>query len=623
MRFVWAIAAFFLAAVLIGAGIAQRTVFLGPKTEQASISVTEDLPYTLIDGEVLNRLPGAQTLMIRGEGTIFAAYGRTNDLQAWLADTDHNAVSLDGDEIVSEAVDAVQAEPGDEAAEGEAGAQAPAEGDAAAAPPEGDAAEAGPARTPAGSDLWLDEFEQEDALITPLQLPSEMSVLVASDGIEPAPSDVTLSWPLDTSTPWAGPLIAAGGILMFLGVLLYVLGIRHARRSRGPRRKGLPPLAETQPIDIAVEGSDKGVITAGRPRKALVRGRRAYAVLPMVAVSALLFTGCSPDSWPQMSSSPTPSESATVLVQEGQQAPAVTQAQAERILSRISESVAAADEAMDPALAADRLDGAALAERATNYKLRAAIADHTPPTAIPDKPLEILLPQAFDDWPRTFMSVVADDQDETIPPMIMLLTQEDAWSPYKLTYAASMEASVELPPLAPAAIGAPRVPADSSFVAMPPEDLAVAYADVLNKGEDSEYYDMFDATTDQFRVTVASDRQRRLDAFNQTAASTGSLTFESTPGTFEPVALATLESGAIVAITVNETDTVKPTTPDAVIKLTDNPTVKTLTGVDQSSTGFSTTFGDQLFFYVPGQGSNEKIKLLGYGSNILDAKVIP
>ena len=46
MRFVWAIAAFFLAAVLIGAGIAQRTVFLGPKTEQASISVSEDLPYT-------------------------------------------------------------------------------------------------------------------------------------------------------------------------------------------------------------------------------------------------------------------------------------------------------------------------------------------------------------------------------------------------------------------------------------------------------------------------------------------------------------------------------------------------------------------------------------------------
>ena len=50
--------------------------------------------------------------------------------------------------------------------------------------------------------------------------------------------------------------------------------------------------------------------------------------------------------------------------------------------------------------------------------------------------------------------------------------------------------------------------------------------------------------------------------------------------------------------------------------------MKTLAGADQSATGFSTTFTDQLFFYVPGQGSNEKIRLLGYSSDILDAKVI-
>ena len=42
MRFVWAVAAFVLAALMIGAGIAQRTVFQGPKTETASISVEED-----------------------------------------------------------------------------------------------------------------------------------------------------------------------------------------------------------------------------------------------------------------------------------------------------------------------------------------------------------------------------------------------------------------------------------------------------------------------------------------------------------------------------------------------------------------------------------------------------
>jgi len=30
-----------------------------------------------------------------------------------------------------------------------------------------------------------------------------------------------------------------------------------------------------------------------------------------------------------------------------------------------------------------------------------------------------------------------------------------------------------------------------------------------------------------------------------------------------------------------------------------------------------------VFFYVPGPGSNEKIRLLGYSSDILDAKILP
>ncbi len=66
-----------------------------------------------------------------------------------------------------------------------------------------------------------------------------------------------------------------------------------------------------------------------------------------------------------------------------------------------------------------------------------------------------------------------------------------------------------------------------------------------------------------------------------------------------------------MAVQVFEIDTVKPTNPDAVIKLDNNPTAKALAGTDQSQKGFTTTYSDQLFFYVPGQGSNEKIQMLG------------
>ena len=70
-------------------------------------------------------------------------------------------------------------------------------------------------------------------------------------------------------------------------------------------------------------------------------------------------------------------------------------------------------------------------------------------------------------------------------------------------------------------------------------------------------------------------------------------------------------------------DTVVPTNTDAVIKLDNNPLVQTLTGVTQSSTGFTTTYLDQLFFFVPSQSSSKRIQLLGYSSAILDAKVVP
>jgi hypothetical protein len=618
VRFVWAVAAFVLAAVMIGAGIAQRTVFQGPTAHTTEISVEDEAPYLLIDGAVLNALPGTQTIRAAADGTVFAAYGRTADLEAWLSDATYNAVSADGGGDVQTTL--VEPPADDETTDAAADPTAtPAAADPAATTEATDpAVPAG--RNPAGSDLWLDEFQQDDLLIIREELPATMSVIVATDGTAAAPADVSVTWKTTTSTPWAGPLIVLGGLIMAFGIVLYLLGIRHVRRSRGPRRKGLP-LDATQPIDLTVEGEGKGVISAGSPsRRALSGGRRSLIVIPAVAVSALLFAGCSADSWPQLGATPTPTPTETVLEQPGQQAPAVTEAQATRILDRISSAVTEADAGMDIALAETRLEGTPLAERETNYKLRAAIADYAAPAPIPTKPVFPLLPQAYDGWPRTVMAVVADEAKKTAS--IMMLTQQDQWADYKLSYIASLEAETEMPDLAPAYIGAPGVQPDSPFLLMPPNEVAAAYADILNKGDDSEYASMFEAAGDQFRAGVAADRQKRLDAFNTTASQTGSLTFESAAGPTPPLALTTLESGAIVAVSLTETDTVKSTNADAVIKVGDNPTVKTLAGAEQSAAGFTTTFSDQLFFYVPSQGSTEKIRLLGYASEILDAKVI-
>ena len=619
MRFVWAVAAFVLAAVLIGAGIAQRTIFVGADTIETEISTSDGLPYTLVEGAVLTSMPGSQTLTASVDsGPVYASYGRTADVSAWLSDVSYTRVTLDdAGEVVTEVVEPEQDAAADPATEAPATEDTATDADQAAT-------DAPTGRNPAGSDLWLDEFTDEGTLTAQLQLPDTMSVLLASDGTAPAPETIGIRWPLDNSTPWAGPLIVAGGILMLLGVFLYLLGIRHARRSRGPRRKGIPQPV-TQPIDTipADDAEAKGVISSGPSRRALRGGTRGFVVIPSLAIAGLLFTGCTAESWPQIGPSATPSPSASVIADDEQDAPAVTETQAKRILAKVAQTVSEADLAADGELAATRLAGAVLDERKANYLIRSKVADHPALAAIPTEPLQIVLPQAYDEWPRTIMTVVGEEGETTVAPTVAVLTQQDAWSEYKLTYLASLAASAEFPGgVAPATIGAALVPPESPFLVLEPKALAAAYADVIDKGAESSFASLFEEDGDQFRVKVAEDRRNRLEQFNQTGAETGSLTFSSAAGAYPAVGLATLESGAIVAVSLTETDTVKPTNSDAVIKLDGNPTAEALAGTASSASGFQTNFSDQLFFYVPNQADGGQIRLLGYASNILSAGVI-
>lgn len=602
MRFVWAVVAFVIAAAMIGAGIAQRTVFQGPSETTKSVQTEGTEAYTLIDGSVLTSVPGAQTLRVEGEGEVFVSYGRTADLTAWLADVPYTAVTVDGEGAVQTAVQQPTVTPETDAAAG---------------------------RSPVDSDLWLDEFEQTGSLSTTLQLPSDMSVLVASDGTAAAPSTVSLTWPIDDSTPWAGPLIVGGGIVLLAGLVLYILGIRHVRRSRRPRRKGLP-LPVTEPISIAdTKAEEKGVVSTSPARRGLSRitgargGRRALVAVPALGVSIALLAGCSADAWPQLAATESPSPTPTVIVPEGQFPPAVTEAQAQRIVSRVSTTVASADAALDQNAAAQRLAGAALAERTTNYRLRAALPDRPALPAIPAEPVQIVLPQTTGTWPRTLMTVVESADAATPTTTIMMMTQETPWDEYKASYVGNLEASTNLPELAAPYVGATQVPPDSSFLVLAPEKVAAAYADIINNGENSVSWSTFDTANDLLLSAIQDNKTKRTEELNQTGAGTAEISFTASAGPAAPIALATLDTGAIVAVNVYESDTAKPTNADAVIKLDNNPAVKALTGVDQSATGFTTTYTDQVFFYVPSQGSEDQIRLLGYRSSLLEAKVSP
>ena len=84
MRFVLALVAFVMAAGMIALGIAQRTVLLPAPRAAVSTHVAKDVHYVVVTGSALRSHPGQQRIHVEGDGRVFAAYGRTSDVAAWL-----------------------------------------------------------------------------------------------------------------------------------------------------------------------------------------------------------------------------------------------------------------------------------------------------------------------------------------------------------------------------------------------------------------------------------------------------------------------------------------------------------------------------------------------------------
>jgi hypothetical protein len=158
---------------------------------------------------------------------------------------------------------------------------------------------------------------------------------------------------------------------------------------------------------------------------------------------------------------------------------------------------------------------------------------------------------------------------------------------------------------------------------MPPAELAAAFADVVDAGEKSPSYDLFDDISLSLAKSITESRAALNQKLKDKGADkTSKAAFDMVPTGDDPVSMTTLDSGAIVAISLEDIEKVTPTVSDAVIRLADNPQAKALTGVSEAAKGVESTYGFQLFFSVPAQGSSEQIRLLAVRQDMLSAKVI-
>jgi len=586
-------------------GIAQRTVFLEPGSSTLSATVKGDAPFTVIEPSALTAHPGGQTISVSGSDDVFLAYGRTADVKAWVGGDAHtNIRHKDGSGTLS--------------------TKAIAEAQPAASPPAGAPAEesAKPdAANPADSDLWLGEFTAKKSLTTTVSVPDGISVLVASDGTAPAPSHIRLSWAADNSTPMAGPLIVGGAILLLIGLVVYLLALLHLRRSRGPRRN-LPrgprmPRLPRVPRPKAIKASE---ITG--PRRSMTR----WTVVPVVLVSGLALGGCSADFWPSFdqsatdSTTATPTPKVTGVPDAAANVPpaAVTVPQLERIVRKIAVLTTDADANLNADAIAKRFTGPALEQRLANYKAKAKDPSVAALPALPAAPLTLSLPQQSESWPRVVMTVIQDEKDPTVAPTAVVLRQKSARANYLIEYAVQLEPAAQVPDVAPATIGAPVIAPDSKLLLLPPDKVAAAYADVLLKGKESPSFDLFEADGDNFRTQVDAGKTKTKAEL----PSTASIEFGTAAGSGPTVALATNDSGSIVAVSLAETETVKPVDPGATVG-PNGAASKALSGIGATAKGIQSTYGDQLLFHVPAAGSNEKIVLLGFSQGLISSAELP
>ncbi|UKF30793.1 hypothetical protein [Clavibacter phaseoli] len=614
MRFVLAIATFVVAALMIGLGIAQHTFLAGPDRITAATSSAGGAAYTIVDGETLNAHPGLQDTVVRGDGEVFAAYGPTVDVEAWVGSSPYTRIAMDEQGALTSQV--VQPE-----------ATTPTPTPSPTADASGTTAEAEPTVTdPRGSDLWLSEQTGQGEVELSTRLPADVSLILATDGQAAAPADVALSWPSEGESPWVVPLVVGGIALLVLGLVLYLLALRHLRRSRGPRRN-LPPRGGPR-IPRIGPAARRAALTAGTgaaPAAPKGRGRRGMIALPVLVVTGLALSGCTAQGAPAdiaagaaSTATPTPTSSLDAAREaEDADPPVVTEDQAARIVSRVSEVATAADQSLDAATLTPRFAGPALQERTSDYQVRKAKPDATPVPSIPTGDLQLTLPQATLAWPRTVAAVVKDPDTDDAPTLSLTLVQDSPRDNYRVLYVMPISTTAALPDVAPAAIGAARLAADVKLLALQPDQLSAAYADVLNKGDDSEYADLFDPTDDGVR---AQDAKRKVD-FPASIGETGSVEFAATADTATPVAMSTVESGALVSVTVQLGIVAKPTAEGA--KVNANPEVQAITGLTDSAKGFDTVRTAQMLMYVPPVNSGEKIRLYASSTHITSAKELP
>lgn len=634
MRYVLAIATLVLSGVLLIMGIGQRTFLAGPAEISYPVKTTAEAGFAVVNGAEFAKVPGQANVVVQGEQA-FVATGATRDVDAWVAPFAHTTLDVN---VPDKALTSSLVAPDEDA--------------------ETETVTAETGLDPRGSDLWLEERAIDDTgsgvepetLRVPVALTEEQSVLIASDGSQPAPQEVSLVWAQDRNTPWAGPLLVGGGALAVIGGLLYLLAVDHDRRGLGPRRGRRGPLQGIR--NVFGGGRSRGSSAARVPESSnsssnsssdsaraenRAHSRRTprwirRSALPAVGLTvALGLSGCSPSYWPQAEAPEVTEEAPTTSPSAIAPVP-VTDGQLKRIIADVSETATTGDDSLDATALADRFTGDALAQRAANYTIRAAVPEYpVVPPRITDEELDYELVQSTEGWPRTLFITVASTSGATAvptegeeaveiasPSLALVMTQQNPHENFLVSRVIALRGGISMPQAAPAEDGTALLSNDIETLALPPAQVGAAYATLLQDGADAEPAQYFDLETDTLLQNYGKARTTQSQTESDGKGQTMKFSVTARQGDAKPVALSTGAGGALVATTVIEEQIVdadggryKPQAKDS---------VTALSGLTGEQERLVQEVAHQMLFFVPSKSEDAKIELLGVTSELVGVR---
>lgn len=579
MRLVSAVLVLMLSVATLATGVALRTVFAGPDTVTRFVSVEHTAPALVIDGSVLSAFPGRQLVTVypdesMEDQTVTLVYGRTVDVLAWLRPARHTAVTYN--DVTTELV------------------AIPRIGTESVVP------------NPLGSDLWLEQFQDNEPIRVSLAAGEGISVAIFSTGQSRAPGQVTINWPLDNSTPLSFFLILLGTVLFLVGSYLVFIAVTRIRRRHGPRKPKTITAPKRRPGSKKLLKPSRG---SAKPRGRRAAKRTAILVIPVLGLGGL--ASCASEVEPVAIED----NILTGEVEGPAPYPVVTEAQFERIIARVSRQIAAADESLDSSLLGPRMGDPALTTREAAYRLRNADSELGTLVTIPEGAVRLLVPQQNREWPRIVFAVIQDTTVPDSPSLGVVLRQESARSNYRLHYVVSLAPDTVLPSFPQPSAGTVRLARQSQLLLLSPVDTVAGYGEILSGGSLSAFWRQFDTLTDVLYTVVGPDGQElRQESFG----SDIDLTLDIEEPEHFSVALSTQDNGGIVFGVLKEVETVRPVQGGATINATSSARV--FSGLPESAIGFRAEYEIHVLWYVPPIGSDDRIRVLGYSYQLVDAR---